>query len=150
MNRSKSPRSPAHATPTNVALPDHSLAAASTEVASALHVAQNGDQNQNTAVSPASVDASSSPPPTSGAVNARTSGTAAVALVSAEGDAVGSGARLLSISAAAAGDEYGRRGEHGEEEAARPHRPQTVSGRSRLMSMCTPGPIVEDTVILRR
>lgn len=46
MNSWKEASSPDQATPTNVAFPAQSLAAASTEAASALHVLQVGAQNQ--------------------------------------------------------------------------------------------------------
>ena len=69
--------SPVHATPTKLTESPNFAAASSTEGASRLHVLQVGAQNQNTVGLPANVLASSSPPPTSGALNWRAAGAAA-------------------------------------------------------------------------
>lgn len=78
MNPWKSLSSPVHATPTKLTSPANFFAAASTEGASRLHVLQVGAQNQNSVGLPANVAASSSPPPTSGAVNCSEAGAAAI------------------------------------------------------------------------
>lgn len=76
MNPWKSSSSPVHATPTKLTSPANFFAAASTEGASRLQVLQVGAQNQNNVGLPAKVAASSSPPPTSGAVNCSEAGAA--------------------------------------------------------------------------
>ncbi len=76
INPWKSSSSPVHATPTKLTAPANFFAAASTEGASRLQAIQVGAQNQNSVGLPANVAASSSPPPTSGAVNCSAAGAA--------------------------------------------------------------------------
>jgi len=76
INPWKSSSSPVHATPTKLTAPANFFAAASTEGASRLQALQVGAQNQNSVGLPANVAVSSSPPPTSGAVNCSAAGAA--------------------------------------------------------------------------
>jgi hypothetical protein len=108
MNPWKESSSPVQATPTKLTVSPNFAAAASTEGASRLQKLQVGAQNQNTVGLPASELASSSPPPTNGALNCRAPGTAmastsaGTATVAASAGAAGSVSGVATVSMAGA------------------------------------------------